>query len=72
MLKSSLCDYEDVYMLVKRTITIVGRGADQAGRQANKRNKEVRFKNCAPFTDCISKIIPNRSCKRFRRCDVDV
>ena len=27
-----------------------------ATRQADKRNKRVTFKNCAPFTDCISEI----------------
>ena len=34
MLKSSLCDYSDAYILVKRTITITGAGADAAARQA--------------------------------------
>ena len=49
MLKSSLYDYSDVYILVEGTITITG-GDDAAARQADKRNKEVVFKNCAPFT----------------------
>ena len=56
MLKSSLCDYSDAYILVKETITITGAGADAAARQADKRDKEVVFKNCAPFTNCISEI----------------
>ena len=56
MLKSSLCDYSDAYILVKGTITITGAGADAAARQADKRDKGVAFKNCAPFTNCISKI----------------
>ena len=30
MLKSSVCDYSDVYMLVGGTITVVGTGADDA------------------------------------------
>ena len=30
MLKSSLCDYSDAYILVKEKITITGRGADAA------------------------------------------
>ena len=30
MLKSSFCDYADVYILVSGTITIVGAGADEA------------------------------------------
>ena len=55
-LKSSLCDYSDVYILVKGTITIAGAGDDAAARQADERNKGVVFKNCAPFTNCISEI----------------
>ena len=57
MLKSSLCDYSDAYILVKGTITITGAGDDAAARQADERNKGVVFKNCAPFTNCISEII---------------
>ena len=30
MLRSSLCDYADAYILVKRTITIAGAGNDNA------------------------------------------
>ena len=56
MLKSNLCDYSDPYILVKGTITITGAGADAAARQADERDKEVVFKNCAPFTNCISEI----------------
>ena len=56
MLKSSLCDYSDAYILVKVTITINGRGADAAARQAEERDKGVSFKNCAPFINCISEI----------------
>ena len=56
MLKSSLCNYSDAYILVKGTITIEGSGADAAARQADERDKEVVFKNCAPFTNCISEI----------------
>ena len=56
MLRSSLCDYADAYILVKGTITITGAGNDAAARQADERNKGVIFKNCAPFTKCISRI----------------
>ena len=56
MLKSSLCHYSDVYILVKGTITINGRGADAAARQTDERDKGVAFKNCAPFTNCVSEI----------------
>ena len=56
MLKSSLCDYSDTYILVKGKITITGGGDDAAARQADERDKGVAFKNCAPFTNCISEI----------------
>ena len=56
MLKSSLCDYSDAYILVKGTTTINGRGVDAAARQADERDKGVAFKNCAPFTNCVSEI----------------
>ena len=39
MLKSSLSDYGDPYLLVKGRITITGAGNDAAARQADKRNK---------------------------------
>ena len=48
-MKSSLCDYSDVYIL-KRTISV----APQAGDSTNNVGKEFVFKNCAPFTYCIS------------------
>ena len=54
MLRSSLCDYSDAYILVKGNIT-VNNTADY-GNAANNTNKKVIFKNCAPFTSCISKI----------------
>ena len=56
MLKSSLCDYSDVYVLVKGITTIIGAGADAAARQAYEKDKEVIFKNCAPFINCKSEI----------------
>ena len=56
MLKSSLCDYSDAYILIKGKITIRGAGDDAAARQADERDKGVAFKNCAPFTICISDI----------------
>ena len=54
MLKSSLCDYSDAYILVKGTITVNNTAAQ--GAAANNTNKKVIFKNCAPFTNCISEI----------------
>ena len=56
MLKSDLCDYADAYIFVKGTITITRDGDDNATRQADEINKGVTFKNCAPFTKCISRI----------------
>ena len=56
ILKSSLCDYSDAYILVKGAITITGKGADKAVRQTDERNKQVAFKNCAPFINWISEI----------------
>ena len=44
ILKSSLCDYSDVYVLVNGTIAITGNGEGGA------------FENWAPFVGCISKI----------------
>ena len=56
MLRSNLCDYANAYILVKGTITITGAGDDDAAKQLDERNKGVIFKNCAPFTKCISRI----------------
>ena len=47
MLRSSLCDYADAYILVKWTITITGAGDAVIG---------VIFKTFAPFIKCISEI----------------
>ena len=54
MLKSSLFDYSDAYILVKRTITVNNTAAADA--DANNANKKVILKNCAPFTDSKSEI----------------
>ena len=56
MLKSSLCDYSDAYILVSGTITVVGARADDAARVTDGKNEQTMFKNCAPFTDCITEI----------------
>ena len=54
MLKSTLCDYSDAYILVKGTISANNTAA--AGAAVNNTNKKVIFKSCAPFTNCISEI----------------
>ena len=56
MQKSSLWDYSDACILVKGKITITGEGDDTSAKQADERDKGVAFKNCAPFTNCISEI----------------
>ena len=56
MLRSNSCDYADAYILVKGTITITFAGDDDATKRLDERNKAVTFKNCAPFTKCISRI----------------
>ena len=50
MLRSDLCDYSDAYFIVKGDITLEG------DNDANKQNKNLAFKNNAPFINCISKI----------------
>ena len=54
MLRSNVCDDSDAYILVKGNITVANTAA--AGQAANNANKKVIFKNCVPFTSCISKI----------------
>ena len=56
MLRSNLCDCADVYILVKGKVTVIGAGDDAGARQGDERDKGVIFKNCAPFTKCISRI----------------
>ena len=55
LLKSSLCDYSDAYILVKGAIS-VNNTAAQVAAVKNNNNKKVMFKNCAPFTNCIREI----------------
>ena len=44
-IKSSLCDYSDTFILVTGNITV-----------AVNNNTDVAFKNCTPFSTCITKI----------------
>ena len=46
VLESNLWDYSDAYILVADDITIIGHQEIQ-----------VAFKNCAPFTKCIKKLM---------------
>ena len=54
MLKSSLYDYSDTYILVKGTINVNNTAA--AGASVNHDDKKVIFKNCATFTNCMNEI----------------
>ena len=54
MLRSSLCDYSDAYILVKENITVNNTAGE--GAAANNANKKVIFKDYAPYTNSISKI----------------
>ena len=53
MIKSNLSDYSGSYIHVIRTIIAPNTGTVAA---SNNRDKKVIFKNCPPFTNCISKI----------------
>ena len=67
MLKSSLCDYSDAYILAKGTISVNNTAAQ--GAAANNTNKKVIFKNCAPFTNCISE---NNNTQIDNAKDIDI
>ena len=51
MLRSNLCDYSDAYIVAKGTIDILAATANEN----DKAEKDVAFKNNAPFRSCISK-----------------
>ena len=40
----------------KGTVTVLNMAATATATDANNPDKKVIFKNCPPFTDCISKI----------------
>ena len=50
MLRSNLCDYSDVYILVKGTITVTG------NHPRDRQNRPLILKNNAPFISCITRI----------------
>ena len=62
MLRSSLCDYSNAYILVKGTLTA-------ADADPNNINKKVIFKNCIPFTSWKSRI-NNTQIDDFQYIDV--
>ena len=50
MLRASLYDYSDAYILVKGNI----KDTQETTPALNNVNKKVIYKNYAPFTDCIN------------------
>ena len=46
VIKSNLCDYSDAHILVTGDITVSNGDA----------NTKVAFKNCAPFTKCVTHV----------------
>ena len=52
MLRSDLCNYSDACMVIKGAIDILAAAANEI----DKVQKNVAFKNNAPFRSCISKI----------------
>ena len=50
MLRSDLCDFSDAHIVVKGDITL------EVDNDANKRDRNLTFKNNSPFINCISKI----------------
>ena len=52
MLKSYFCDYSGVYIVVKGTLDLLAAPANENG----KTERDVTFKNSAPFRLCMSKI----------------
>ena len=54
MLRSSLYDYDDPHILVKVTITVDNKAAQD--QPHNAANKKVIFKHWALFSKCISRV----------------
>ena len=50
MLRSSLCDYSDAYILVKSIATVTG------NHPRDRQNRPLILKNNAPFVSCITRI----------------
>ena len=53
MLKPSLCDHSDAYILVKGTVSVDGKGTAI-------NDKQVIFENCKPFIDCIHRSLSKK------------
>ena len=68
MLKSSLCDYSDAYILVKGNISVNNTAGATAA--ANNTDKKVIFKNRAPFTNCVIKLNNNAQIDNAEYIDI--
>ena len=66
MWRSDLCDYSDVYIVVKATITVDGKNDNN-----KKIEKKLSFKNNDPFRSCISKI-NNTFTNNAKDLDIDM
>ena len=49
MLRSILCDFSSIIILVKRTITVTNTAVQ--GQPNNSANKKLIFKSAVPFTN---------------------
>ena len=56
MLDTSLCNYSDAYIIVKRNFIVMSGSLGIASMQADKRNKQAIFKNYTLLTDSIKEI----------------
>ena len=52
--KSSLSDYSEAYLVFKGNISI--EAVQPPAANPNNNSEDLIFKNCAPFTDCMSEI----------------
>ena len=52
IVKSSLCDYDNVYILVQKILS--AENTEVTGTDANVNHKEIVFKNYASFNNCMS------------------
>ena len=59
MLRTSLCDFSEAYIVLKGEVRVnanASAGPPARTEIQNASNKSFVFKNCAPFTNCITKI----------------
>ena len=56
MLKPSSCDYSDPYILVNGNIKVTRQSNDATVKRADETNKDMIFKNYAPFRESITEI----------------